>query len=400
MNMSGDPEQEYFADGLTEDLITALSHWRLFPVISRMSAFTYKNKQVRVQQVAQELGASYVLEGSVRKVGNRVRITTQLIDTETGHHIWAHNFDRDITDIFALQDEITRLIARTMQPELARAEEQRSLTKAPKDLRAWDYFQRGLFAHWKYTREANKKAQELFEQALRIDPNYSKAYTGLSLAHHMDIILGVPGTRESAPRKMLETAKRSVDLDDEDAWAHLALSLAFNQTSQWELAIREARIAVDLNPSDPLAQLELGSTLDFSGRSEAGIASFKTAFALLPPHGKKNFHLCRFALGYLHARDYEGAVEWARNAISADPEYPSGYVILAASLAHLGRLSEARKALQGGEAIEPDFVEKWHEWLLYHVEEQKQLVIDGLRQAGWKGDPGQLPSPWQPDLVS
>ncbi len=397
VNMSGDAEQEYFADGLTEDVITALSHWRLFPVISRTSAFTYKDKPVTVQQVAEELGVSYVLEGSVRKVGDRVRIGAQLIDAKTGYHIWAHNYDRDITDILALQDQITGLIASTMQPELAKAEEQRSLAKAaPKDLRAWDYVQRGWFAFWKYALEANKRAQELFEKAIEIDPEYSQAYTGLSLAHHFDIIWGVPGARESAPQKMLETAKRAVALDDEDAAAHLALAFAYHRTNQYDQAIYEGRKAVELNPSDPLAHLELGSALDFFGESEAGIASFKTALTLLPPHGLQRVYRCRVALAYLHVRDFESAVEWAKDAISAGPAYSLGYVTLAASLAHLGRLDVAKQALARGEAIEPGLVEKWHEWPLYHLDEQKQLVIDGVRLAGWKGDPSQLPTSRKP----
>lgn len=395
VNLGGDSHQEYFADGLTEDLITALSHWRLFPVISRMSAFTYKGKRVKAQDVAEDLGVSYVLEGSVRKSGDRVRIATKLIDARTGYDIWAHNFDRDITDIFSLQDQITRLIAMTMQPELARAEGQQSLTKAPKDLRAWDYVQRGLFAYWKYTVEANKTAEELFEAAIRIDPDYSQGYTGLTLAYHMDIIYGVPGARESAPGKMLATAKRAVDLDDEDAMAHLALAFALHRTNQYDQAILEARKAVNLNPSDPMAHIELGSTLDFTGSCEAGIAAFNVALSLVPPHSMRHLFQCRVALGYLHAGEFESAISWARSALSAGPAHPSAYVTLAASLAHMGRIAEAKNAFAAGEAVQAGFIEKWHEWPLYSLEDQKQLVIDGLCQAGWKGDPSQLPSPWK-----
>ena len=400
INLSGNPDQEYFADGLTEDLITALSHWRLFPVISRMSAFTYKGKQLKAQQIAEELGVSYVLEGSVRKSGERVRIAAKLIDARTGYDIWAHNFDREITDIFSLQDQITRLIAVTMQPELAKAEGQRSLAKPPKDLRAWDYVQRGLFAYWKYTIEANKTAQEFFEEAIRVDPDYSQGYTGLSLAYHMDIIHGVPGARESAPSKMLATAKRAVELDDEDAMAHLALAFALHRTNRYDQAILEARKAVNLNPSDPMAQIELGSTLDFTGSCEAGIAAFNMALSLVPPHSMRHLFECRMALGHLHAGQFESAVAWARSALSTGPEHPSAYVTLAASLAHLGRVKEAQGALARGEALQAGFVEKWHEWPLHGLEEQKQLVIDGLRLAGWEGDASQLPSPWKPQAAS
>jgi len=358
--------------------------------------FTYKGKQVKVQQVAKELGVNYVLEGSVRKVGNHVRITTQLVDADTGHHIWATNFDREIENIFTLQDEITGRIATTLQPELAGAEEQRSSAKAPKDLRAWDYFQRGSHAYWKYTLEANSQALKLFEQAIEVDPAYSPAFTGLALAHHAAIVLGAPGARELAPRKMLEAAKRAVALDDDDARAHLALSFGLHRTNQPELAIAEARKSIELNPSNPLSHGLLGSELDFFGSPQIAISCFQAALALTPPSDQL-FFLQAVARIRLHAGDYEGAVAEARRAISARPGYAYAYVVLAAGLAHLDRPTEAREALARGEAIDHGFVEKWHEWPLYHLDEQKQLVIDGLLKAGWKGDPSQLPSPWRPD---
>ena len=192
VNMSADPEQEYFADGLTEDLITALSHWRLFPVIARNSVFTYKGRSVKVQQVAEELGARYVLEGSVRKVGRRVRITVQLIDAGSGHHIWADKFDREIEDVFAVQDEITRRVATTLQPELVRAEERRSVVKIPADMTAWDYVQRGLsLVSGDVSVERAVEARQLYARAIEIDPDYSQAYTALAFACQIEMVLEV-----------------------------------------------------------------------------------------------------------------------------------------------------------------------------------------------------------------
>ena len=197
-NMSGDAEQDYFADGLTEDLITALSLDKTFPVIARNSTFVYKGKSTDIRQVAKELGARYVLEGSVRKAANRVRINAQLIDAETGHHIWADKFDRELEDIFELQDEITARIAATIEPELHRAEQMRSLAKKPANLEAWDYVQRGMADLAAFTAEGNLRAREMFERALALDPDYAHAHAGLSFSHDRDMLLQFTDDREAS----------------------------------------------------------------------------------------------------------------------------------------------------------------------------------------------------------
>jgi adenylate cyclase len=185
-NLTQDPEQEYFADGLTEDIITALSHWRTFPVIARNSTFTYKGRPAKVQQIASELGAKYVIEGSVRKGGNQVRINVQLIDAASGHHVWAERYDRRIDDIFDVQDEITERIACTVAPELERAERQRSRSKQPSDLQTWDLYLRGMSSLHEFSKSGNQRAREMFEQALTLDPTYSRSWTGLAYSHYRD----------------------------------------------------------------------------------------------------------------------------------------------------------------------------------------------------------------------
>jgi adenylate cyclase len=186
INLSGDPEQEYFSDGLTEDIISALSAWRTFPVIARNSVFMYKGKAVKVQQVAEDLGARYVLEGSVRKGGNRVRITMQLIDAETGHHLWAKKFDRELEDIFDVQDEITQQVAASVAPELEMAEHRRGMGKPTTNPDAWDYYQRGMSAFHRLARDANAEAREMFERAIALDPSYAQAYSALAATHNID----------------------------------------------------------------------------------------------------------------------------------------------------------------------------------------------------------------------
>jgi adenylate cyclase len=190
-NMSGDEDQEYFVDGLTEDIITALAAWRSFPVIGRNSTFTFKNRAVKAQDVAAELGARYILEGSVRKAGGRVRITAQLLDAETGHHVWAERYDEELIDVFDLQDKITQQIVAQVAPEMARAELQKSEIKPPANLDAWDYYLRGTAHLNSFTPEAGAKAQEMFHRAIELDPTYAIAHARLAVAYHRDMLLGL-----------------------------------------------------------------------------------------------------------------------------------------------------------------------------------------------------------------
>ena len=327
VNMSADPEQEYFADGLTEDLITALSHWRLFPVIARNSVFTYKGKAVKVQQVAQELGARYVLQGSVRKAGNHVRITMQLIDADSVHHIWADKYDREIEDIFAVQDEITRRIATTLQPELVRAEERRSVVKAPMDLTAWDYVQRGLsLLSAEVTAASAAEARQHYEKAIELDPRYSQAYTALAFTCHLEMVYGRRGGRATLESAFLKAARRAVDLDQTDARAHMALGMALMNVRQSELAVPELRRSIELNPSDPYAYLQLGSSLDFTGESNDAIEVMKFGYDLNPQSPSRYGAAYRIALAYLHVRDYESSIVWARRSLGLRPTFRHTYV--------------------------------------------------------------------------
>src|SRR5262249_29006908 len=215
-NMSGDPEQEYFSDGITEDLITALSRIRWLFVIARNSSFTYKGKHVDVKQIGRELGVRYVLEGSVRKGGNRVRISAQLIDATTAAHVWAERFDRELADIFAMQDEITERIAAAIEPELARAELERSRRKPPESLDAWDPYQGGLWHIWQFNAQDNARARELFERATALDPGFSPFFAALSLSRFLEHTLNFRPISERSIDAAVEIARRAVALDDKD----------------------------------------------------------------------------------------------------------------------------------------------------------------------------------------
>ena len=281
-NMSGDPEQEYFADGMVEEIITALSRIRWLFVIARNSSFTYKGRAVDIKQVGRELGVRYVLEGSVRKGGNRVRITAQLIDAITGTHVWADRYDRDISDIFAVQDEITASVAGAIEPALADAEQQRVLRKPPKSLDAWEAYQRGLWHFNKYAPEENQIALGFFRQAIGLDPNFAPGHYGYALALQWDIwhfserpFSEVQGT----PR---DEARIAVSLDDKDAMAHAVLAHIWMWNSEWEAAISEARTALTLNPNSAFVIGMLGCVLGFGGYRDEALDRLQQAMRASP----------------------------------------------------------------------------------------------------------------------
>jgi len=384
-NLSGDPEQEYFSDGLTDDIITALSAWRTFPVIARNSVFTYKGKAVKVQQVAKDLGVRYVLEGSVRKGGNRVRITAQLIDARTGHHLWSEKFDRDLDDIFEVQDEITQLIAAIVDPELSRAEGKRSATKKPKSLDARDCYQRGMSLLYEHTKEGNNQARQMFAQAIKIDPTYATPFVGLAYSHQLDILMEYTESREDSIDELFKAARQAIALDDMDSMAHVMMCFACRWVRKHDLAISEAKKAVELNPSNAVAHIHLGNMLDLAGHPNEGIANMKKGLQLNPQDPRMNLILSLLARAYLNARRYEDAMEWASKSIHHRPDDPRAPAVLAISLAHLGQREEAQAALDACERVRPGFAERWAFLREYRNSADNEHILEGLRKAGWKG---------------
>jgi adenylate cyclase len=380
-NMSGDPEQEYFSDGLTEDIITALAASRSFPVIARNSSFTYKGKAVDVKQVAQELGAHYVLEGSVRKGGVQLRITVQLIDTTTGHHVWADRFDRTLGDVFELQDEITRRVAATIVPELEKSEQKRSEKKRTKDLNAWDYYQRGMSFLRHFTKEGNTRSREMFRQAIELDPTYSDAFSGLATSYVRDLLLECSDDREGDLAKVFEAAQRAVALDDSSAMAHEALGTAYIWSNKHDLALAETKRAVELNPSDAVNLHALGNKIDLAG-DPSGISKMEQAQDLNRQDPRRHMYLTFLARAYLNARQYEKAVETAQMAVHWRPSYPHAHYILAMALGHLDQVAEARAALEECERLHPGFIEGRTGWQPYTNREANEHLLDGLRKVG------------------
>jgi len=380
-NMSGDPEQEYFSDGLTEDVITALALSRSFPVIARNSTFVYKGKAADIKRIGRELGARYVLEGSVRKSGNRLRINAQLIDTASGHHVWAERFDRDLEDVFALQDEITERIAVALEPALGKAELRRSIAKPPDNLDAWDYLLRGRSHLNDFTKEGTAKAREMFERAIELDPSYGEAFVDLARTHSRDLLLELTDDRDASAAKMYEAARRAVMLDDASSQARYVLSTAYIWRNEQDLAIAEGRRAVELNPNNADARHALGNKLDLAGDPE-GISMMEQAQKLNPQDPQRHMHLTFLARAYLNARQYERSVECARKAVRSRPDYPHAYYILAIALGHAGRQAEAQTALNECERLHPGFVRRRAGWRPYSNAASDEHLHDGLRMAG------------------
>jgi adenylate cyclase len=382
-NLSGDVEQEYFADGIAEDLITRLSSWRSFPVIARNSSFIYKGTAVDVKRVSRELGVRYLVEGSVRKRGDRVRISAQLIDATSGHHLWAETYDRELQDIFALQDEITLAVVSAIRPELRRAEIGRTLRKRPQNLDAYESKQRGWWHLWKFTREHNAEARELFERAAELDPNDAAALWGVAFSHYVDVTYEWHEARERSIAALVRAARECIALDPESSGCQVALGFAYRVTGKQDEEIAAFERAVRLDPSNAAAHGWLGMTLALSGRPEQAIANLEQALRLSPRDPAKAVFLISTAWAHFAAERYEQAVDWARRTVAEDPGYDMAYRTLAASYAHLGRLEQAREALeeelrldpglslrkvrQQNPTTEPDFLARW---------------LGGLRKAG------------------
>jgi len=289
-NMSGDPDQEYFADGISEDIITELSRLRGFFVIARNSSFAFKGQSVAVDDVARELGVRYVLEGSVRRAGNRVRVTAQLIEGETGAHIWAERYDRLLEDIFEIQDEITRQIVGALEPSLLDAEAKRSNRQLPENLDAWAYVARAMPLIWTWSKDGYEAGAVLLRKAIELDPNYSRAHSILAVGLVSNAWFGRSGSGAALTQKAFEEANLAVELDVNDPWSHLALGFAYGYRRDSNNAFAEMEQSLKLNPNFALARALYGLTLGWAGASEKALEQIDLA-ERLSPHDVINIHL-------------------------------------------------------------------------------------------------------------
>jgi adenylate cyclase len=386
-NMSNDPDQEFFADGIAEDVITALSRYPSLFVIARNSCFTYKGRAVDVKQVGRELGVRYVLEGSLRKSGNRIRVTAQLVEAETGNHLWAERYDRDLADIFAVQDEITEAVTIAIAPAIADAEQNRAMRKPPGNLDAWAAYQRGLWHLGKYSAEDLTVALKFFQQAVDLDPTFIGGYKGLAIAQAQaaaDFQMRSLATIQSSVEAL---ARRAVALDGADAEARSVLSNLLRLRGDHTGALVEAELAVALTPNLALAHGAIASGLVFSGRPREGLVAIKTSIRLDPRNPYLAARLLnQRAIALYFCSEYETAIEAANGVIRMYPEHPLTYRWLAAALGQLGRIAEAKDALQMAIAVAPGSLDMYvRNRVPWMRPEDYAHMLDGLRKAGWEG---------------
>jgi TolB-like protein/Tfp pilus assembly protein PilF len=383
-NMSGDPEQEYFSDGITEDIITALSRFRWFFVISRNSTFAYRGQSVDVRRVADELGAEYIVEGSVRKAGNRVRITAQLIDAASGNHIWAERYDRDLQDIFAVQDEITETIAARIESEVGAVERQRAQRKPPQSLDAWDCYHLGLLHLYRFNKDDNAEALRLFRSAIEVDPNFAAAYARLAYSMVLSMVYFDAEPTVDILDDALRAAQKAVALDDKDAVVHFALGRVHLIRCEYNLAIAEMESAIELNSCLAQAHCALGDSLAYEGRLEESIARFEEAIRLSPhdPH-RWAFFMYR-SLAHLFLEQHEAAVGWANKAVRVPKSEYWANAHLVAALGHLDRPDETRAAVAELLRRKPEFSCSFARKHLFYIKSSAQMehYLDGLRKAG------------------
>jgi len=380
-NLSGDPEQEYFSDGLTEEIISALSGVPKLFVIARNSTFTYKGKPVKAQQVAEELGVRYVLEGSVRKGGDKVRITAQLIDALNGHHLWAKRYDRNLKDIFAVQDEITKKIITAMQVKLTEGEQVQAAARGTNNLEAYlKCLQSGEYAH-RVNPESVALAKQLAEEAIALDPNYAWAYYNLGRAHIVAVWVGASKSPKQSLGKAMESLQKAIDLDDTLAEAHGRLGFLYSMTRQYDKGVAEAEKAVALNPNSAMAHVMLGKTLVFDGRWEESIPEYKKAIRLnpIPPH----MYLYSLGLSYCWTGQHEEGVTWCEKSVRQEPDSLMARMMMAVVYSLSGRDEQARVEAAEVLRIQPKFsLKKFEKKLTYKREEDRERFLGALRKAG------------------
>ena len=384
VNMSGDPEQEYFSDGISEDIITALSKLRWFFVIARNSSFIYKGKAVHMKQVAAELGVGYVVEGSVRKAGDRVRITVQLNDVATGSHIWAERYDRGLADVFAVQDEITEAIVAAIEPQLYAAENFRAKRKPPESLDAWDLVMRALSYYWRFTRQDNLVAQALLEKAIAIDPGYGQALGLLATSHTFSIHCGWSDAQAILP--IAESAAlAAIRVDGEDPWAHLALGSVYLFTRRFEDSLAEFELALRLNANFSLARAYYGLTLSYCSRWQEGEEAVRRALRLSPRDPFSAIYTSIAAYTQYVGRNYEEAMRLARDAIRQRSDFVGPHRVLTAAAAMAGQAEAAAGALHELRRAQPNVSLAWiAEFMPIQHDDEREHYLEGFRRAGMR----------------
>ena len=381
VNMTDDPRQESFCDGLSEEIITTLSKIPKLFVIARNSTFTYKGKPVKVQQVAEELGVQYILEGSVRRAGEQVRITAQLTDALSGHHLWAERYDRRPKDIFIIQDEITTHIITALQVKLTEGEQARVFSKGTKNLDAFMKVMEARYLSYQSTIEGNIRARQLAEEAISLDPNYAFAYRALALATIVDIWLGLSKNPQESLKKCIELYKKAISLDDSFALGHTGLGYSLMMARKYDEAIAHAERGLELEPNSADVVYVYANILLYAGGES--IPFFQNAIRLNPK--PPNTYLRHYAVALRDTGRYEEAIAQLKKAIEREPRDIMSYIVLASTFSMAGREKEARAAAAEVLRINPKFsLEHFQKIHPYKDSATKDRYMDSLRKAGLK----------------
>jgi adenylate cyclase len=382
INMSGDPEQEYFADGIVEDILTGLARLRWLFVIARNSSFSYKGRNVDVRQVGRELGVRYVLEGSVRRGGNRIRITGQLIEAETGNHLWAERYDRALDDIFAIQDEITESVIGCIQPEVYAAEHDRLKRKPPQSLDAWENFVRGMFLYSQHSDASTKEALNMLDRAIKLDPCYAQALGLRAVCLAWRTIQGWED-RDTAFAQAAEGADRAVACDPAEPWAYIAhgfIAVANRRDSE---AVAAVSRAIDASPNFAYAHGILGAAHAFGGRPDRAIECIERGVRLSPRDTFGDEYALYYAFVHFQAGRYGEAASAAERAIQLRPGHPTLYLMAAASYGLAGETDKARRSVTQLTNLVPNISAAGvEETFLYCQREDRSRLAMGLRAAG------------------
>jgi TolB-like protein/Flp pilus assembly protein TadD len=381
-NMSGDPEQEYFADGMVEEITTALSRFKWLFVIARNSSFTFKGKAVDIKEVGRRLGVRYVLEGAVRKASGKVRITCQLIEAATGSHIWADRFERDMTDIFALQDDVTLAVVSAIQPKLFQAEIALATRRRPEDLTAYDFFLRAIQQSNPLTREGLAEALRLVQRALELDPRFAYAAVLAGACHTENVVRNYAIDPQFERKEAVRLMRLALSLDDgdPDTLASAALISAL-LVGDCETEIEMSDRAVELNPNSYRAWHCRGWVYKIAGQPEEAIRSFERAMRMSPVDPQLYTAFTGMGFAFIELRRFDEAIVAGKKALRQNPGYPGPYRCLASAFAHLGRDAEAREAAARAVEIDPAFtISGWIARSRLPI--NAKLMIEGFRKAG------------------
>jgi adenylate cyclase len=383
-NLSGDSDQEYFSDAITQDLITNLSKHRWLEVVARNAAFGYKGKPVDWQQLVDELGVTYVVEGSVRRAGDRIRATAQLVDALSKRQIWADRYDRDLEDVFAVQDEITAKIAARLEPEIGAFERRKVARTPPRDLQAWDCYHLGIAHFFKFTAEDNLEAQRLLQKSRELDPRFGEAHAWWAYA----VILGMVYWDTEPTRELLDAAleatHEALQLDDQNAVFYALKARVQLARCEYQSALISNNIAIELNPTFAAAYCGLADSLAYEGRYDESIQQFEHALELSPNDPQRWAFLTYGALAHIFNGDFEAAIEWTETASEIPNCQFWTHAHKAVALAYLGKLDEARREIELVIRERPQFNIDFARNKLFFIKDKAQLdcYLEGLTRAG------------------